>query len=67
MPTKDAKKRITEVVSSWEGITLTHHWFGAFMLGKRELGVGEYKDSAIARPTARGTADAPENTNLNRR
>jgi hypothetical protein len=40
MPIKDAKKRITEAVSSWGGITLTPHRFGgtAFMLGKRELG-----------------------------
>jgi hypothetical protein len=37
---RDAKKRITEAVTSWGGITLAPHRFGgtAFMLGKRELG-----------------------------
>jgi predicted DNA-binding protein (MmcQ/YjbR family) len=37
---RDAKKRITEAVTSWGGITLALHRFGgtAFMLGKRELG-----------------------------
>jgi predicted DNA-binding protein (MmcQ/YjbR family) len=40
MPIKNAKKRITEAVSSWGGVTLAPHRFGgtAFMLGKRELG-----------------------------
>jgi predicted DNA-binding protein (MmcQ/YjbR family) len=40
MSTKDAKKRITEAVTSWGEITLAPHRFGgtAFMLGKRELG-----------------------------
>jgi hypothetical protein len=40
MPIRNAKKRITEAVSSWGGITLAPHRFGgtAFMLGKRELG-----------------------------
>ena len=40
MPVRNAKNRITQVVSSWEGITLAPHRFGgtAFMLGKRELG-----------------------------
>jgi hypothetical protein len=40
MSVRDAKKRITEAVSSWGGITLAPHRFGgtAFMLGKRELG-----------------------------
>jgi predicted DNA-binding protein (MmcQ/YjbR family) len=37
---RDAKKRITEAVTSWGEITLAPHRFGgtAFMLGKRELG-----------------------------
>jgi Family of unknown function (DUF5519) len=37
---RDAKKRITEAVTSWGGIILAPHRFGgtAFMLGKRELG-----------------------------
>ena len=36
----NAKKRITEAVTSWGEITLAPHRFGgtAFMLGKRELG-----------------------------
>jgi predicted DNA-binding protein (MmcQ/YjbR family) len=40
MSTRDAKKRITEAVTSWGEITLAPHRFGgtAFMLGKRELG-----------------------------
>ena len=40
MPMRDAKKRITEAVTSWGEITLAPHRFGgtAFMLGKRELG-----------------------------
>ena len=40
MPIRDAKKRITEAVTSWGEITLAPHRFGgtAFMLGKRELG-----------------------------
>jgi predicted DNA-binding protein (MmcQ/YjbR family) len=37
---RDAKKRITEAVTSWGEITVAPHRFGgtAFMLGKRELG-----------------------------
>jgi predicted DNA-binding protein (MmcQ/YjbR family) len=37
---RNAKKRITEAVTSWGEITLAPHRFGgtAFMLGKRELG-----------------------------
>jgi len=37
---RNAKKRITEAVTSWGEISLTPHRFGgtAFMLGKRELG-----------------------------
>jgi Family of unknown function (DUF5519) len=37
---RDAKKRITDAVTSWGEITLAPHRFGgtAFMLGKRELG-----------------------------
>jgi hypothetical protein len=40
MPIKDAKKRITEAVTSWGEIALAPHRFGgtAFMLEKRELG-----------------------------
>jgi Family of unknown function (DUF5519) len=37
---RNAKKRITEAVTSWGEITLAPHRFGgtALMLGKRELG-----------------------------
>ena len=37
---RNAKKRITEAVTSWGKITLAPHRFGgiAFLLGKRELG-----------------------------
>jgi len=40
MPVRNAKKRITEAVTSWGEITLAPHRFGgtAFLLGKRELG-----------------------------
>jgi luciferase-like monooxygenase len=40
MAVRDAKKRICEVVGSWNGVTLAPHRFGGtqFRLGHREIG-----------------------------
>jgi len=40
MSVRDAKKRIVQTVTTWDGITTAPHRFGgtAFMLGKREVG-----------------------------
>jgi luciferase-like monooxygenase len=40
MAVRDAKKRICEVVGSWNGVTMAPHRFGGtqFRLGNREIG-----------------------------